>query len=275
MKNSLYLIISIFLFVACEQDSIATLSNSTAVVDGYLFVGQSVDSIRITKSFSYSDTDTTLVGLDQLVVNLEDGEKTYPLTSIGGGYYQNKEVLINPNLTYRLQFEYAGTLVSAETFTPRQKEATLSSSQIRLPRIDLSQGRPPIDELQELLNVEPIELSWDNAEGDYYYVVIDNIESNPTDVFVLPDGGFEGRRFSFISEPQVIDFYTIQPQREIQQFGRHRAIVFRVNLEYVALYDLNGSSSISITQPPTNVENGLGIFTGVSSDTLYFEVQRS
>jgi len=38
------------------------------------------------------------------------------------------------------------------------------------------------------------------------------------------------------------------------------------------LYETAGTSSISIASPPSNIENGLGIFTGVSSDTVYLEV---
>lgn len=63
-------------------------------------------------------------------------------------------------------------------------------------------------------------------------------------------------------------------RRNLTQYGRHQVIVFRVNHEYAALYQSTGSSTLSLTQPPTNIQNGLGIFTGVSSDTLYFEVTK-
>lgn len=36
-----------------------------------------------------------------------------------------------------------------------------------------------------------------------------------------------------------------------------------------ALYKTSGNTSLSLSQPPSNVKNGLGIFTGVASDRLF------
>ena len=90
---------------------------------------------------------------------------------------------------------------------------------------------------------------------------------------LLAEGETPGR-FSFRSEPEIMNFYAIDPRREIQQFGTHQVIIFHVNLEYAALYETSGNSSLSLTEAPSNVENGLGIFTGISSDTLFFEVNK-
>ena len=87
----------------------------------------------------------------------------------------------------------------------------------------------------------------------------------------LEENGALGR-FMRISEPGIMDFYPINPQRDLQQFGDHRVIVYRVNPEYAALYESASNSSLNISEPPTNINNGLGIFTGISSDTLFFKV---
>ncbi|MEM7368673.1 MAG: hypothetical protein AAF587_08705 [Bacteroidota bacterium] len=79
-------------------------------------------------------------------------------------------------------------------------------------------------------------------------------------------------RFRTISEPEITNLHTIDTRRGLQQFGTHRVIVFRVNAEYAALYESSGTSPVSLSQPPPNVENGLGIFSGISGDTLFFEV---
>ena len=83
--------------------------------------------------------------------------------------------------------------------------------------------------------------------------------------------GGQSRR-SIISEPQISSFYAIFPRREFSHYGTHQIIVYRVNPEYAALYERSGNSTLSLEEPPTNIENGLGIFTGASSDTLYLEV---
>ena len=79
-------------------------------------------------------------------------------------------------------------------------------------------------------------------------------------------------QLQFISEPLISDFYAIRTQRELLQFGTYQIIVFRVNPEYAALYESSSNSTLSLEEPPSNIVNGLGIFTGVSSDTLYLEV---
>ena len=124
--------------------------------------------------------------------------------------------------------------------------------------------------------IDPIEVSWDNPEGDYYYVLIENLETNPEYVndFLADLEEDLGQRFRRITEPSITDFHSINPRREITQYGTHRVIVFRVSPEYAALYQTSGTSSQSLTEPPSNIDNGLGIFTGVSSDTLYFEVKK-
>jgi len=264
-------LIFLALLMACEQADIANIDNSSAVVSAYLFVGKPVDSILITESFSYAREDTILYTLDDLSISLSDEKNTHILQSIGNGFYQNMDVVVQEDATYNLSFSFNDELITASTYTPIKKEVTISSNEISLAQIDFTQGRPQIG---GNLNSDPIELTWDNSEGDYYYVVVENIEQNPEDVIILPDGGFRGRRFAFISEPEITNFYAIQARRELQQYGTHRVVVYRVNPEYAALYNLNGSSSISITEPPSNINNGLGIFIGVSSDTVYVEVKK-
>ena len=107
------------------------------------------------------------------------------------------------------------------------------------------------------------------------YVVIENIEDNPefvNDLLAEFQANGNARRFFQITEPEISDFYAINALRDLTQFGTYRIIVYRVNPEYAALYETAGTSSISIASPPSNIENGLGIFTGVSSDTVYLEV---
>ena len=103
---------------------------------------------------------------------------------------------------------------------------------------------------------------------------IRNIEIDPEYVNENDAANDELSRLFIISEPQISSFYAIFPRRAFSHYGTHQIIVYRVNPEYAALYESSGNSTLSLAQPPTNVENGLGIFTGVSSDTLYLEVEK-
>ena len=266
MKN---LSISVFFalaWLACEKQSIEFIESETAVVEAYIHAGKPVDSIRITQSFSYAQIDTNIITLDDLEIILSDFTSEYLLDPIGDGFYQNLAVIIRQDKSYRLQFSWNGEIISAQTYIPLKKEAQLSTSVIELAKIPLGTRGGGI-------SIEAIEVTWDNAEGDYYYVVIENLESTPEYVnenFALTGGP---NRSLFVTEPQINDFYRIT-QREITQYGSHRIIVFRVNPEYAALYESAGNSTLSLEQPPTNIENGLGIFTGATSDTLFLEVKK-
>ena len=263
-----------FLLFACEKQNIEDIETKTAVIEGYLYDGQSVDSLKITQSFSYSQMDTNVITLDELDVILSESTNQYPLTSIGNGIYQNSEVTIEQDKSYRLEFVWEGESISAETYIPLKKEAQLSLIEVELPKIELGANGGGII----TGTLDPVEITWDNSEGDYYYIVITNIESDPEyvneNVAANIAANGSAPRFIFITEPQISDFYAINARRELTQYGTHQVIVFRVNPEYAALYESSGNSTLSLEQPPTNVENGLGIFTGVSSDTLYLEVKK-
>jgi hypothetical protein len=273
MKLLINLIFISFLitFTSCEEESISTLETKTPIVAGYIFGGQTIDSIRVTQSNSYAGNDSTLITLDDLNVKISDGATTFELTNIEGGYYQNLEVIIEFEQSYTIEFEHNNDVVFAETYVPQKREASIQTNEISMEKIEFTGGIPT--SLPTF--PDPVEVSWENSEGDYYYVVVQNIEDNPEYVNSrLEDPDFDNQRFTFTSEPQIMGSYTIDPRREIQQFGTHQVIVFRVNPEYAALYETSGNSSLSLAQPPTNIENGLGVFTGVSSDTLVLEVKK-
>jgi len=45
-------------------------------------------------------------------------------------------------------------------------------------------------------------------------------------------------------------------------------VLYHLNPEYAALYKFSGNTSLNIREPTTNIENALGIFTGINADTL-------
>lgn len=236
-----------------------------------------METFQITQSFSYAQTDTTQIALDDLEPLLITQDQEFPIFPVGNGIYQHPEVVVENGRTYRLEFNWQGSVISAETYVPEQSPASLSTKQIDMDKIEFNGGFPG-GGFPGLDPTDPVDIRWDNPEGDYYYVVIKNIEEDPEYIneriaeFEATNGGL--RRFSFISAPEITDVYSINPQRDLTQFGTHRIIVYRVNPEYAALYETSGNSTLSLVQPPTNVRNGLGIFTGVSSDTLYLEVNK-
>lgn len=270
--STMIVLLSILLLSSCEETSITSLNTETPVVSSYLYAGQPLDSLRVTLSNSYAREDTQLVTLDDLDITIWDGENKFELTSFGAGYYRQSDLMIETEKSYVLEFDWKGATISATTFVPGKKEAQLSTSLIEMEKITNTGGFPGGGFTQ----IDPIEVSWDNPEGDYFYVLIENLETNPEYVndFLAELEENLGQQFRRITEPSITDFHSINSRREITQYGTHRVIVFRVSPEYAALYQTSGTSSQSLSEPPSNIDNGLGIFTGVSSDTLYFEVKK-
>ena len=277
MKNIFSLFIILIIFNACTQEGTISIDTESAVVEAYLFAGQPVDSVNITQSFSYARENSDLITLENLSVEISNGTEFFPLFHSSEGIYQNMEFIPQSGQSYTLSFTHNGETISSETFVPEKKEVAISQSSIELEKIEGGGfpgggggggfGGGGID--------EAIEITWDNAEGDFYYVVVENIEENPefvNDRQAQFQANGQARRLFNITEPEISNFHALNTRRDLVQFGTYQIIIFRVNPEYAALYESSGNSSVTISQPPNNIENGLGIFTGISSDTVFLEV---
>lgn len=264
--------LSTMAFMACQKEEVLFEETKTAIIEGYLHGGKTIDSLRVTQSFSYTQTDTNIIALEALEIRITTDSSEFFLESSGNGYYFNTQHVLKFGGNYAIEFHWQEEIISSETYIPIQREATLSVTEIELDQIELGTfggGGTMVD---------PVEITWDNVESDYYYVHIENLEENPEyvneNIAQFQEENGEAGRFNFTSEPNITDFYAIDPRRELTQFGTHQIIVFRVNAEYAALYESSGNSTQSLEEPPSNIVNGLGIFTGVSSDTLYLEVKK-
>ncbi len=258
------LILTVIVLLGCEENSLQQEETKTTIVESYLFAGQIVDNVKVTQSFSYGQVEENIINIDDLDITISEGNTKVPLSSIGDGIYNNQNFIIESGKSYYLEFEREGEIISAETYVPENKIATISTTEVKMAKIQ--SGVFPGD-----LNIpDPVELSWENEEGDYYYIVIKNLEEDPE--YVNENIVQFESQLSFVSEPQVTNFYAINARRELTQFGTYQITIFRVNPEYAALYESSGNSTLSLEEPPSNITNGLGIFTGVSSHTLYLEV---
>lgn len=74
-----------------------------------------------------------------------------------------------------------------------------------------------------------------------------------------------------VSQPNQDDTYNIN-QMELGLFGKYRAVLYKINKEYYDLLETTNLNSNTMTNPPSNVSNGWGIFTSMSTDTLFFWV---
>jgi hypothetical protein len=252
------LIVCCTAITSCTKDS-GSVSAPKAIVEAYL-APNSVASVHITTEILYTTSDTS-AGIENLNVVISCNGISYTLASQGNGYYvADTSLHIVVGNTYTLEFTYNDEIVSSSTVIPAKPTAyTASASSITVQQFDPNSGTMPTFP-------DPIELDWDNANHDYYLIVVKNIESTlvPTDTVNINNRAFR-------TEPTQSNTYKIQAM-QFKYYGTHQVILYKLNAEYAALYNDNGSNSLNLTSPVTNITNGFGIFTGINADTLYIEV---
>lgn len=270
MKNYILPIGCIFCltFAACEDETtLETIDELT--VQAFLHAGQTLDTVTFGKVIPLDSLEAEAAPDDLLpVVKSSDGE-TFPLHFLGEtGKYGNADLLIEVGKTYSLEVSWNGKIVSAETFVPAAPQGvTLTDTIIERKKITSFQ------DLQNMTVPDPIEVNWQGEAGAWYFVSVKNIEADPEPVADIQFGG-SGVRPDFLTEPSSNVFYVINTFRDITHFGKYEVKIFRVNPEYVALYEDNTSGTGSLNEIRTNVLNGYGIFTGVNSTSVFFEVKK-
>lgn len=244
------------LFITCKKDSPGI---NKAVVECYLIPGKPV-SVKITKEISYG-IDTVFQPIQNLNVTITNNSNSYTLTNSGNGIYTNSTIPVLTGEIYQLFFNYNNETVSAKTKIPSKpvnfKE---SDSVFRFPVF--GPGGPPPS------FPDPIKLNWDNSDNSYYLVVVTNNESNPVLIFNDTTGR---KRPVFRTQPSQSNT-TDLTFFQFSYFGMHSVVLCKIWPEYAALYEKNSTNSNNLSEPPTNIKNGRGIFTGVNTDTLYIRV---
>ncbi len=117
---------------------------------------------------------------------------------------------------------------------------------------------------------DPVLLEWNNSDASYYFVVIENMEINPSSI-TLGATATDLTAKSFRTSPTNSGSVGIRPL-DFQYYGMHRLILFHVLPDYATLYAQGGNSSQNLANPSTAITNGYGIFTGLNSDTLFINV---
>lgn len=264
------LLLVFFLFVSCENVPDFEPDESIPVVEAFLYTGNTVEDIKVTEIVPLGG-DTNDIEIDGLNIEILWNGNSYPLqnnTSKAGTYfYPESDLEIISGETYEIRFNYADKAVSSTTTIPAAPTGTaLSRDTITLPQLNSLFDAAPLQNANLA-----IDIAWENPDRDYFFLVIENIEADPEAIDV---GNIVNLGFEFVSTPTQNNFFTIFPFAHYSQFGTHRIIIYRVNEEYALLYETIDQDSRDLNEPFTNINNGVGIFSGFASDTLYLEVEK-
>ncbi len=263
----------LFMINGCEESEWVPAEDKV-VIEAYLYTGESVDDIRITWMNSYASEDSICLPVNNAEVIIINNDQVYELELFPGdsGYYYfpgNLPVISGEE--YSLEVKVNQEEITASTIVPaKPPDAEISDNIIYMKQIE------SFYDMRGMEWPDPVDITWDNPEQEYYFFVIDNLEENPE--LILPfmeEEEFSSRKFKFsmTTKPTQLDFYQIQP-RSLTYFGQHMIRFFRVNEEYARLYETIEQDSRELNEPYTNINNGLGIFTAFACDSLYLEVKK-
>lgn len=264
MKNYIYILGLILLF-SCDEINLQVADTNVPVVEAYIHPGEEV-LVSVRKQFVYNTSDTSIQYLDDLLLSISDGENDYLLTSTDSGRYVSADIAITAGQEYTLLFDYNEKAVSALTEIPSKPSGfSISSDTIEafsFSSFDMSSGTRP--EMPD-----PVVVTYSNPDSEYHMIVVECVE----DKLVLINESTDTDRPmpSFRTQPMQGAELELR-FNQFEYLGTHRVLLYKLNPEYAALYEQMETTSLDIEAPPSNVENGLGIFTGMNTDTLLVEV---
>ncbi len=277
MKRHIIILIPFLLiFASCEKTSVSDFDN-LLVLEGYLFQDEKVDSIHLSKCLSFASEDTVYTPVNDAEISIIWNNSKYLLGNTGNGYYSyhGSDLFINEGDTYSIEVLYNGQITTSTTIVPKKTSINnLINNVIAIDTV-FTFGPPQFTETDQ----EGLEIIWSNPDNRYFYVIIESADSaSPGIEMGVGDGMFGGMRppqnmmFRFRSEPFISDRYFIN-SRILEKYGKHVVKVYSVNEEYANLYENRSQDSRNLSEPVTNVQNGLGIFTAFSYAEEIFYVK--
>lgn len=277
MKN-----IHVYIFLGIMSFSCSNLENGfeettpKPVVEAYLIPGVPISlSVHTEIPYSADSLANKEKPVDGLKITITSPKGAINLVSKGNGLYVSQTIFpITVGSSYSFKFDYLGKQVSATTQIPT-KPLKFASNKTVISRqaIDISAGGRPQGGFGGGANVDNnVLLTWENNTNDYYMSIVESLEPNPVEIIKFPVDPTRVRpNIRFRNQPIQGNSAEIRSQ-SFQYFGQHALILFKLNSDYVALYQRNGNTTQNISTPPTTILNGLGIFTGVNADTLKIKV---
>jgi hypothetical protein len=101
-----------------------------------------------------------------------------------------------------------------------------------------------------------VKLTWSNPQSQYHLLVVKNIEASPVSTGLFPTGANKPSDKELRNKPTQSDNYEVRVPT-LEYWGNYDMVLYRIS-----------------ASPSTNVKNGLGIFTGISGDTLRLYVRK-
>ncbi|RZL12857.1 MAG: DUF4249 family protein [Pedobacter sp.] len=255
LRYIILLMLAVSIIFSCKKDEIALEDYSRPVVQGYLIPGNKIE-VKVYYQKYLDDTIAHGFPIKGLELQVSDGTNSVSLTETSDGVYTYSDTtFVKDAGTYSLSFNYLGKQIKAETIMP-QKPVSFSSSAI-------SQKVPVFSFGTEQEDFVPVIFRWLNTDGGYYMMVMANIDEYPSRINTRDPRGYS----NVVTILGQVSTYQTQ-QMTFRYAGNYKIKLFRINKEYVDAMNSSGGTSLNLTNPSTNIQNGLGIFTAMQGEVL-------
>jgi hypothetical protein len=245
-------------FTACQKDSLVNKGTNLPVIESYLVPGQPI-AVKVYQQKALADTAVFGIPISGLQVYLSDGTQKVQLTESAtkGTYTYADNSILATGKTYTLLFDYNHIAVSASTLMPA-KPVNFAS---QYTGITVSTRGGPAS-AATVLNT----FTWANPDS------LNHILAFKAAGTVVALNSFGGTRPTNQEINTNRSSYYNVTSGQFFYLGNYQAILFNVNQEYLDFIDNNTrtASSQTLTQVPTNIVNGFGVFTAMQADTLNF-----
>ena len=252
---------------ACTDSDPMGPDTDILVVRAFLFTGEPVTDIRITTTVPLVSEDSLGTPVSDAIVWLERDDVRFDLIATPGDpgayHYPGSDLVIGVGEVFELGISRGSESISATTLVPSPPEGFAVSSDV-LEVTDLTAGFGGFGGGGGGgggLAFGGLIVRWINPERDLFFVVVDNLETDPVQI---PAPEFIGRARRFTSAPTPADSTAIS-QVSLTHLGEHRIRLYRVNQEYADLYEGRTQDSRDLNEPPSNILGGLGVFSAFSS----------
>ena len=231
--NKIIYVLCIIINSSCEDISDFDPGESKPVVEAFLYEGESVDDIYLKKTVPFNnESKSGSEIISDAIITISGNGQDFILTPVidqpGRYIYDGNDLSVNIGENYQLTFEYDDRIISSTTTIPSEPEGTdISPQSIFINEINsLVDLRDFRESFQKTINV-----TWNNNDGSYYYLVVENIENNPESIDPTDVLGGLGINFEFTTTPTQENILSLRPLIHYTQYGTHRVTIYHVNEE--------------------------------------------
>jgi hypothetical protein len=311
VKSALLLcVVPIAAMLSCSTSMEPTgYDRDAIIIQGYLTAGQPVTDVHLQHLAKLSfdtivegkwhglpyDSNQTANGRDSVdtvtltrVNIIDDAEVTvstdvtsYNLDYVGFGMYSDtiRKLAVTAGKTYRLDVHYGGKHVWAQTTVPlpegglsinRDTLYTLKDGDTKMKFYDFSGPDIPDDGIPDSL--QSLIVKFNKPRKAFYYYSpsgwkywVSNAKNNSIDSMKVISSSYWTKKSVFENCPVVLS---------LDKPERYKLLIYTITPDFYYLLEkmVDTTYQDQWNEPPTNINNGLGFFTSMSPDSIFFDV---